>query len=510
MSVCKRSGPRGAKSSSSGRRVAAGSSGRLQPIGLIVCLTFGCNAVLAGCTGGDTVKLTVAELQDPETCNECHTAHFQEWSGSMHAYASTDPVFRAMNRRGQEETGGALGSFCVNCHAPLALRLGLTQDGLNLDEVPAHLQGITCYFCHNIQDVAGDHNNPIELAMDTTMRGGIRDPAPSQAHEAAYSAWMDSRQPDSAKACGSCHDIVLPSPPAPAAVELERTFKEWRGSIFTKTGLTCSVCHMDQARTPTPIAEAPGVKVRPGYPHSHAFPGVDVALEPFPEQQQQRMLIERELDSTLRVVRICLTRLRKIFVELENQAAGHRWPSGASQDRRAWVEVIAYAKGQVIWQTGVVQEGQSVTSLSDPDLWLFRDEALGADGKEVHMFWEVAEIREHTIAAPITADQTLPEFFNNHALRTFPSMGVLPERPDLVTARVRMRPMGLEVLDDLIASGHLDPSIRAAMPTYDLLPRRERGSLVTAQWTPELAADPATGRMDKIDMIPAECVVRQP
>src|SRR4051794_36699711 len=86
-------------------------------------------------------------LLRPETCRNCHSAHYQEWAGSMHAYASRDPVFLAMNRRGQEETDGKLGSFCVSCHAPLALREGATSDGLNLDEVPPHLQGVTCYFC---------------------------------------------------------------------------------------------------------------------------------------------------------------------------------------------------------------------------------------------------------------------------------------------------------------------------------------------------------------------------
>src|SRR6185436_8633836 len=82
-------------------------------------------------------------LLRPETCKSCHSTHYQEWAGSMHAYASLDPVFLAMNRRGQEETDGKLGGFCVGCHAPLALREGATSDGLNLAELPPHLQGVT-------------------------------------------------------------------------------------------------------------------------------------------------------------------------------------------------------------------------------------------------------------------------------------------------------------------------------------------------------------------------------
>ena len=69
---------------------------------------------------------------NPKNCATCHADHFKQWSGSMHAYASDDPVFVAMNARAQRESKGAVGSFCVGCHAPLAVRTGATTDGLNL------------------------------------------------------------------------------------------------------------------------------------------------------------------------------------------------------------------------------------------------------------------------------------------------------------------------------------------------------------------------------------------
>mgnify|MGYP003598217720 CR=1 FL=1 len=34
--------------------------------------------------------------------------------------------------------------------------------------------------------------------------------------------------------------------------------------------------------------------------------------------------------------------------------------------------------------------------------------------------------------------------------------------------RVRMRPLDFDLLDDLVASGDLDPAIRDQIPTYDL------------------------------------------
>src|SRR6266511_2157425 len=65
-------------------------------------------ALLAACsqspapptgTGPDTTY-TVEKLQDPETCKDCHPKQYTEWSGSMHAYASDDPLFLALNKRG--------------------------------------------------------------------------------------------------------------------------------------------------------------------------------------------------------------------------------------------------------------------------------------------------------------------------------------------------------------------------------------------------------------------------
>ena len=49
-------------------------------------------------------KDPIADLEDPATCGSCHAQHYAEWSGSMHAYASDDPVFVAMNNRGERDT----------------------------------------------------------------------------------------------------------------------------------------------------------------------------------------------------------------------------------------------------------------------------------------------------------------------------------------------------------------------------------------------------------------------
>jgi hypothetical protein len=446
--------------------------------------------VACGSEHGAVERASREQLLDPEFCGDCHAEHYAEWSASMHAYASRDPVFLAMNRRGQEETDGALGSFCVNCHAPMAVREGETSDGLNLESVPDSLQGVGCYACHNVEAVEGDHNNPLRLSDDAVLRGRLRDPVRGAPHDSEYSPLLAGDRVESAALCGACHDVVLPSPPAPAAVELERTFAQWRGSVFGPEGAplasavsTCSGCHVPFRGDVEPIAPGGPARNR----HRHEMAAVDVPLDPFPDTgaperdaelaAEQRAELERLLDATLRV-EICVQALpgdaAAVYVTLDNASAGHDFPSGAAHDRRVWVELVAYRENTVLYQSGVVGEGEPVLAVDDADLWIFRDEVFDAAGEPAHMFWEIADYVERTIPVQVTNDPSDPRYYLSHAVRRFPRAGEesIAGLPDRVTVRVRLRPVGLDVIDDLISTGHLESSVRDAMPTLDLLPNR--------------------------------------
>ena len=129
-------------------------------------------AALFACTShpSEPTYASRDDLLDPQTCTKCHEDHYREWSGSMHAYASDDPVFLAMNKRGQRETGGKLGTFCVKCHAPMAVREGLTKDGLNLAQLQQKYKGVTCFFCHSVSQVTDTHDAALTLADDLVIR----------------------------------------------------------------------------------------------------------------------------------------------------------------------------------------------------------------------------------------------------------------------------------------------------------------------------------------------------
>lgn len=428
----------------------------------------------------ERASLTRQELLDPETCASCHMDHYREWSGSMHAYAAEDPIFLAMNRRGQRETAGALGDFCVKCHAPMAVREGATTDGLNLDEVPRALKGVTCYFCHTVDAVEGTHNNPLRLANDTVMRGAYADPLDNPAHASAYSSFHDRGREGSARLCGACHDIVVAGHAA-----IERTFAEWQESVFSGPGgATCGQCHMEQSTNLRPIASTAGAK--PRRTHGHAMPGVDLALTEFPEREAQRAGVLSLLNQTLQSG-LCVRDVggtSTIEVILDNIGAGHGFPSGSAQDRRIWIELVAFREGEPVYRSGVVAEGEPVVQAADPDLWLLRDCLFDDAGQEVHMFWQARSYESNQLPAQVTFDRSDPRFYRTHVVQTYPrAQRFLDVVPDRVTLRIRVRPIGLDVLDDLIESGDLAPDIRQVMPTLEL----DLGDGPVLEWTAETA-----------------------
>ena len=302
-----------------------------------------------------------ATMLDPSTCQSCHVSHYAQWAVSMHAYASDDPIFQAMNARGQRETKGQLGSFCVKCHAPMALAEGATTDGLNLAAVPRSLHGVTCFFCHTIDAVTGSHNAAVSMSGDLVMRGEYDNPVQNGAHAAAYDELHDRSRATSSGLCGACHDID-----APPGAHIERTFAEWQSSVYSQPeGDTCGQCHMPRSETTGPIAQVAGLALPSRYTYGHDLPGVDVALPTGPASAQAG--VQTLLGTTLQTA-LCVTQLGGVRVIVDNVAAGHFWPSGATQDRRAWAEVIASKAGQVIYQSGVAPAGTPITAVqNDPD-----------------------------------------------------------------------------------------------------------------------------------------------
>jgi hypothetical protein len=451
-----------------------------------------------GCGGSAPDQLTHDQLMDPLTCKTCHPAQFADWSGSMHAYATDDPVFQAMNQRAQ------LGTFCLNCHAPLAVRTG--ADTTQLSALPQPLKGITCYFCHSITAVTGTHNDPLVLATNDGLFGPFADPAAGSPHNVSYSRLIDGATTDSASACGSCHDIQNLQ-----GAHVERTFEEWQATTLSvpPAGESCAECHM--VGTPGAVSTTTPNKVRRN--HDHTFPAVDLPVIDFPAADPQNGITPQNqalqtasqalLDTTIQQT-LCLNpQTNRLQLTLDNVgASGHSWPSGATPDRRVWVELTAYQAGAVIYASGNTTDLPGFPSAlpledssPDPDLWLIRDCLFDAGGNQLTMFWQAVTVGpSNQLPGLLVQNVNDPSTYQTHLMKEYPDAArtaTLPATPDHVTVTVQMQAIGDDVLNSLVASGDLDASIPPKIARYQL------GGSGTLDWTPTSAGvfhtpDPAT------------------
>ena len=75
-----------------------------------------------------------------------------------------------------------------------------------------------------------------------------------------------------------------------------------------------------------------------------------------------------------------------------------------------------------------------------------------------------------------------PTSFNkSHPKKQYPGTGMLPMMPDRVSLKIHLQAIGDDVLEDLVASQDLDPTIPAKIARYQL------GGAASFDWTPATA-----------------------
>jgi len=116
---------------------------------------------------------------------------------------------------------------------------------------------------------------------------------------------------------------------------------------------------------------------------------------------------------------------------------------------------------------------------------LMRDCMFDQTGKSVNMFWQEASFEGNELPAQLTADMTDPRFYQSHVYWRYPlltdSDTYFNGTPDTVTVRFRLQAIGQDVLQDLVSTGDLDPSVAAAMTTLEV------GSNMNLVWNAQTA-----------------------
>jgi Cytochrome c554 and c-prime len=342
-------------------------------------------------------KLELADFPEPENCASCHPNHYNEWSGSMHAYAAIDPVFLKMQERGQLETNNKLDQFCVQCHSPIARKLELTPPLYRNEELPpVGLRGVSCMACHAIAKINDTKNAEFDYNPKVGMRGPIADPMSNSYHQAVHAPFFTKSD-----LCGGCHNVVNARD-----VTIEETFDEWGKSPAAAQGQQCADCHMPvyrgQAATGGPERNV----------HRHFFVGVDLAMVDFPDRERQLSLVTQLLRSAAEIgVTVPDSAepgyFMPIKVRLTSKTAGHRLPSGAVADRQMWLAVtvkdrgtgrILYKSGQLDANGDLMDRHSELNPNEDFELVVFNQQMAGNNGQDVFFSWEAYD--ERTVTLP--------------------------------------------------------------------------------------------------------------
>jgi hypothetical protein len=372
-----------------------------------VALLSGCSSdsTPTGDNGSDTggQPFSAADFEAAENCGVCHPDQYNEWSGSMHAYALSDPVFFAVRELGQSQYVGALDGACTQCHSVIGRRGGETPWGpIDTAQLsPASREGVGCDLCHTVTSISNLGKGGVEFTPGHVKYGSTRNPVENPAHESEYHPLYPTSE-----YCGACHDLVTDQ-----GLELEATFREWQKSGFAATAKTCNDCHM-----PTYIGRA-----TPTSPervlHRHTFPGVDVALVDFPNRPEQLAQVTELLQNALTMEvdvpsSASVGEMLSLTVRLINDKTGHNIPSGVPFNREMWLSVeVRDGTGSMVYSSGQLDDDGNL--IQDEDLFNARATMLRVTGEPTGVTWEAADLVNPSIEAgetrTVNYDFTIPQ-----------------------------------------------------------------------------------------------------
>jgi len=329
----------------------------------------------------DFKKVRVDQFVEPEVCEGCHSEQFEQWNGSMHSKAFTDPVWRAATKLFFKDavTSGEILEMkaCVKCHTPLGFRSysisSPADDYTKLAELPA--QGIFCNWCHNISEVKhlGD------AGYDVEPGGGDEDPStmlgPFKDSDSPYHPTKYSELHTKSEFCGLCHDVSHAANKLP----IEQTYTEWKNSPYNtgnpETTVHCQDCHMRQrpgipatGKTERPDNPGKAADMGPDREHiwTHYFVGANaVVTKLLGSDLHAQMAVERLQNAAdlelIRNITYNKNEISDFSVKIINSGAGHYLPTGLTEVRQMWLHVkITDAAGTVLYLSGDMDKNRTI------------------------------------------------------------------------------------------------------------------------------------------------------
>jgi hypothetical protein len=193
-------------------------------------------------------------------CAKCHQKIYDEWRVSSHAYSAVSPMFNRFEQKVHELVRGSSGTFCLRCHAPIAIQVDYPRDASLLDAPMVFREGITCIVCHRVVErygrvngerriepgseydpvvgnLGGDGVNQV-MADKDNFKVKI-DPQDKRPLQAMHQGAIQFEQLNDSSFCAGCHQVVVQP-----GIALEIVYQQYRQGPACKKGVSCQDCHM--------------------------------------------------------------------------------------------------------------------------------------------------------------------------------------------------------------------------------------------------------------------------
>ena len=333
------------------------------------------------------VEFAPGKFVSSQVCGACHQDIYRMWKeNSIHARATTDPLFKAAFQQAEETHGEAVREVCLSCHAPTTivtkdyqLKTGLSQEG------------VPCDFCHSVKAVKLEQSraskHPFVLDVGLVKRGPLPDAQPT-IHEAAYSELHTD-----SLFCAGCHEYTNEK-----GGHVLSTYTEWKKGPYPAQKFNCQTCHM-QIYFSSLVVNPVSQKLNRKLINLHHVPGGHS-----PEQLKRALAIE--ITDIIRASNRMIVNIRVV-----NQS-GHAVPTGLpTKEMRLQVDAKPSDGGKShhderVYQRVLVNE---------------KGEELN---NEARLFMEAKRVRKDTRLKP--GESRLEQF-------TFP---ITPGTKALVTAKL--------------------------------------------------------------------------
>ncbi len=364
----------------------------------------------------------------------CHTTALQEWQGSVHQQAASDPVYRRVRQEYEGKAGATAARWCAGCHEPLSV----IQEGRQPLAIPAGVgqgahefvgqgvqgthEGVGCVGCHAMTDVSARTGNghftltlPQNYPFADRTSGWQRRmhefllyvrPTP---HQTAY---LKPEIHSSGEFCGTCHRQSFNVPQnGYQFVHGPDEWGEWQSGPFagrtartaglrTEPQRTCQECHFVRSAagkfshastgagnwlSATPSV-AQGERTRIPVPGSGLKVDIFALRRSAGTGQQEDWIAP--LDAPRRAKALHAGEKCLLDIVVSNRNIGHDFPAGYLDIEEGWLEVtLRDGQGRVLAESGRLASDQAALPADTHAYWSIPLDRSGS-ALEQHELWQ--------------------------------------------------------------------------------------------------------------------------